>query len=323
MSAQPKTLSSLSLIAVSFPNAENLRDLTQFVLTRDEVPHAEIEDNLRQISRRFERFPLKGRTLDLYTNNRIHLLSNKDTVKVPTVLPGWRVAGDRGVVAYVNISQYVPAAGAHSMDVRKLFGFMVFGEVLVDVFDQWAKVANSVQLAKSASVVYARMMHKVVDKLTGVGMDQLRSDQVKFIFAKYFLVNMLGRAANESADTLAQSATRGSAMNALGDFESGVAAQCGATTQKDLYSLGILDFLDALSKSAPWLNRMSGRSFVQNYSSMYGAPALLGAEDAGYFLALVATHQAGAEIIAGFSFDPVYGKEGDDTLDALAALVRT
>ena len=320
--SQPKPLRELSLVKLSFPNQDKLKDLTQFVLNRDAVPHADLEDGLRAISRRFERFPLKGRALDLYTNNRVHLLSNKETVQVPTLLPGWRVGSDRGPMAYVNVTQYTPAAGAGQMDVRKLFGFIVLGAVLVDTYESWGKISASMPLAKSGSVVYARMMHKVIDRITGIGMDRMRSDQVKFVLAKYFLIGMMGRPANETTDSIATAATAGSANNALVDFESALGQAAGAASQTELYGKGSLDFIDALAKAAPWMARLTARGFVQNFSSMYGPPSLLMAEDAGYFYALMATHQAGAEIISGFSFDPVYGREGDEALDEMARLVR-
>ena len=320
--SQPKPLRELSLVKLSFPNQDKLKDLIQFVLNRDAVPHADLEDGLRAISRRFERFPLKGRALDLYTNNRVHLLSNKETVQVPTLLPGWRVGGDRGPMAYVNVTQYTPAAGAGQMDVRKLFGFIVLGAVLVDTYESWGKISASMPLAKSGSVVYARMMHKVIDRITGIGMDRMRSDQVKFVLAKYFLIGMMGRPANETTDSIATAATAGSANNALVDFESALGQAAGAANQVELYGKGSLDFIDALAKAAPWMTRLTARGFVQNFSSMYGPPSLLMAEDAGYFYALMATHQAGAEIISGFSFDPVYGREGDEALDEMARLVR-
>ena len=320
--SQPKSLRELSLVKLSFPNQDKLKDLTQFVLNRDAVPHADLEDGLRAISRRFERFPLKGRALDLYTNNRVHLLSNKETVQVPTLLPGWRVGSDRGPMAYVNVTQYTPAAGAGQMDVRKLFGFIVLGAVLVDTYESWGKISASMPLAKSGSVVYARMMHKVIDRITGIGMDRMRSDQVKFVLAKYFLIGMMGRPANETTDSIATAATAGSANNALVDFESALGQAAGAASQAELYSKGSLDFIDALAKAAPWMARLTARGFVQNFSSMYGPPSLLMAEDAGYFYALMATHQAGAEIISGFSFDPVYGREGDEALDEMTRLVR-
>jgi hypothetical protein len=320
--SQPKPLRELSLVKLSFPNQDKLKDLTQFVLNRDAVPHADLEDGLRAISRRFERFPLKGRALDLYTNNRVHLLSNKETVQVPTLLPGWRVGSDRGPMAYVNVTQYTPAAGACQMDVRRLFGFIVLGAVLVDTYESWGKISASMPLAKSGSVVYARMMHKVIDRITGIGMDRMRSDQVKFVLAKYFLIGMMGRPANETTDSIATAATAGSANNALVDFESALGQAAGAASQAELYGKGSLDFIDALAKAAPWMARLTARGFVQNFSSMYGPPSLLMAEDAGYFYALMATHQAGAEIISGFSFDPVYGREGDEALDEMTRLVR-
>ena len=320
--SQPKPLRELSLVKLSFPNQDKLKDLTQFVLNRDAVPHADLEDGLRAISRRFERFPLKGRALDLYTNNRVHLLSNKETVQVPTLLPGWRVGSDRGPMAYVNVTQYTPAAGAGQMDVRKLFGFIVLGAVLVDTYESWGKISASMPLAKSGSVVYTRMMHKVIDRITGIGMDRMRSDQVKFVLAKYFLIGMMGRPANETTDSIATAATAGSANNALVDFESALGQAAGAASQAELYGKGSLDFIDALAKAAPWMARLTARGFVQNFSSMYGPPSLLMAEDAGYFYALMATHQAGAEIISGFSFDPVYGREGDEALDEMTRLVR-
>jgi hypothetical protein len=60
--SQPKPFRELSLVKLSFPNQDKLIDLTQFVLNRDAVPHADLEDGLRAISRRFERFQLKSAT---------------------------------------------------------------------------------------------------------------------------------------------------------------------------------------------------------------------------------------------------------------------
>ena len=153
-------------------------------------------------------------------------------------------------------------------------------------------------------------------------MDRMRSDQVKFVLAKYFLVGMMGRTANETTDSIATAATAGTANNALADFETALGAAAGTATQAELYALSLVDFLGALTKAAPWMARLSQRGFIQNFASMYGPPSLLMAEDAGYFYALLATHQAGAEIIVGFSFDPVFGREGDEALDEIARLVR-
>ena len=320
---QPKSLRDLSLIKLAFPDQSKLAGLTNLSISRDSISHTDLEDGLKSISRRFERFSLKTRALDLYTNNRIVLMGNKETVQVQMLLPGWRIkgTGDR-TTAVVNAVPYVPTAGAGNMDVRTLFGLLVIGSVLVDTYDHWAKISSSLPLAKNGSIVYTRMMHKVIDRLTGIGMDRMRSDQVKYVLAKYFLINMLKREASETTDTIAKGVLSGTADNALVDFENSLAATTSAKSQSDMYHIPVLDFIDAMSKCVPWMNRLSSRSFVQVFTSMYRPAGLLAAEDVSYFLAVLASHQAGSEIVAGFALDPAYGREGDLVLDELARLAQ-
>ncbi len=319
----PKSFSALYLAKQIAPDQSKLVELSRFSIERDAIHHAELEETLRAVSRRFERIPLKERVLGLYTNNRIHLLNNRDTVKVPTMLPAWRVRPDGNVVlAYVNATPYVPSSGASSVDPRRLYGMLSLGAVLVDAYDQWPKISASLPLGKTGAAVYSRMMHKVADRITGAGMDRMRSDQLKYVFAKYFLVGMLGRAATETADATAAETVAGTARAALSQFETDAAASAGVSSQKELYALDLGAFLEALSKAAPWASRLTVRGFIQTFVSLYGAPSMLAMEDAGYFFALMSTHQAGADVMSSYAVDPIYGREGDEMLDELARLVR-
>lgn len=320
MATPPKSITALSIVATAFPDPAQLRALTQFVLDRDRVPHAEVEDALRAINRRFDRFPLKTRVLDLYTNNRIILLCNPETVKVPSLLPAWRVATDRGPTAYVNLTPYAPQAGAGAIDVRRLFGLLLFGEVLIDSLTAWPKLQASLALAKAGARVYSAMMFKIADRLLGVSADPLHTDQLRYVFAKYFTVNMLGRETSETTDAIAMALRPASSPAALAAFEGAVAEGSKLITQADLYSLNLIDFLQALSRSDRWMARLTARGFLQAFSSLYNPPALLAAEDACYFLAVLASHQAGAEIVQSYAFDPVYVPVGDDVVTEFARL---
>jgi hypothetical protein len=323
MSATPKPFLSLSLVRQALPSQGDIEALQRVVPERDQIPHAELEDSLRTIARRFANLPLKGLALDLYTNRRVTLLGNKETVKLPSVIPGWRVGGQNGrISAIVNAVPYVPAAGAAEMDARRLFGLLSVGAVLVSTYDAWGKLHASMTLAKAGGVVYARMMHKVADRITAAGTDRMRSDQLKYVFAKYFGIGMLGRSVGDTTDAIAATATLGTAKGALDQFEADLAAAANTEDQSALYALPLVDFLRALSGAAQWTSRITSRSFIQAFTSLYGPPSLLAAEDASYFLALLATHQAGAEMVSSFSLDPVYGKEGDDALDELMRLSR-
>jgi hypothetical protein len=316
----PKSILTLSIIGQAFPDHASLAALTRFSLARDEIPHAEIEDLLRSINRRFDRFPMKARALHLYTNNRIQLLGNKETVVVPAMLPAWRVATTHGVAAYVNAVPYVPAAGAAAMDVRRLFGLILAGAVLVDTLELWPRVSSSLALAKAGALVYSRMMFKVVDRIAGTGADRMRSDQVKYVFAKYYLLNMMGMDPSEATEALAQSVTSGTTVPGLQAFENAVAAGTDSADQGALYGQGLLDFLRAVSLADSWLGRLTARGFLQAFAAMYGAPAMLASEDFGFFMVALVLHQSGSEIINSYAFDPIYGSEGEEVIAEFARL---
>jgi len=321
--ARPKPFTSLSLVQQALPTPEAIRSLQDVTPERDAIPHAELDDLLRTINRRFANLPLKGMVLDLYTNLRFVLLGNRQTVKVPSVIPGWRVSGRDGRVnAVVNAVQYIPAAGAGEMDARRLFGLMSIGAVLAASYEAWPKLQASMTLAKVGATVYARMMHKVADRVTAAGTDRLRSDQIKYVFAKYWLLGMLGRAPGDTSDAAALAATMGTAKPALEQFEADVATAANVVDQGALYTLPLGDFIKALSGAAQWTARLTLRSFIQAFVALYQAPALLAAEDASYLIAVLATHQAGAELVPSFSFDPVYGREGDEVLEEFVRLCR-
>jgi hypothetical protein len=322
MNSTPKPLMSLGLVKHVFPDQSKLADLTRIAVDRDAIRHADIEDSLRSINRRFERLPLKGRTLDLYTNNRIVLLGNKETVVAPTVLPAWCLVTGGRVVAYVNATPYVPAAGPASMDLRRLFGLLVTGEVLVDTYDSWPKLTSSQTLCAKVAAVYARMMHKVADRITGVGMDRMRSSQLKYVFAKYLLVGMAGRIPNEGTDATAAAVAPDTSTAALLEFESSVAAAAKAPDQAALYSADAVNFLAAVASSVPWMSRMTVRGFIQTFTAMYGNPSLLMMESLGYLVAGMASHQIGAELVNSYAFEPVFAREGGEAIDELARLLR-
>ena len=322
MNIQPRSLTDLSLIKLSFPDSEKLGAVANVNIQRDSVTHAELEDSLKAISRRFDRFSLKTRALELYTNNRITLLGNKETIQVPMLLPCWRVRSNTGkVIGVVNGVPYVPASGIINLDVRTLFGLLVIGAVSVDSFDYWAKISSSMVIAKNGSIVYTRLMYKVIDRLTGIGMDRLRSDQIKYVLSKYFLINMLKRTPSEATDALARNVVSDTSINALIDFENALGSVLSSDTQEDIYKTPLLQFLDSLGKTEPWLNRLTARAFIQTYTSMYRPAALMAAEDATYLFAIMASHQAGSEIVSGYAFDPAFGREGDLVLDEFARLV--
>jgi hypothetical protein len=323
MDNKPKTIRDLSLIQLYFPDTEKLKNLlTNIILSRDAISHVVLDDSLKTISRRFDHFPLKEKALYHYTNNKIQLLSNKETIKIPTFLPAWRVASPLGINVYFNATPYVPISDPTGLDIRKLFGFLVYSCILIDTYNSWDKIIYNNIIIKNSANIYAKMIHKVIDRLTGIGMDRLRSDQIKYVFAKYFLINMIGRVANDTVDSIASTVILGTGLTALADFETTFASSMKIETQSELYHLNFLEFITGISKSVSWLDRLNTRNFLQTFTSMFGSPILLAAEDATYLLASIGSHQVGSDIISSYNFDGIYGKEGDLIIDEFARLIR-
>jgi hypothetical protein len=321
MSEKPKSFVDLNIVREGIPGQANLEGLTNFNLATDEIPHPEIADLLRTINRRFDRFPLKTRAFGLYTNNRINILGNKETVKVPSFLPAWRVAGPRGLAAFVNAVPYIPGSGPDHMDARVLFGLILAGEVLIDAWESWAKVSNSTALARAGAAVYSKMVFKVVDRIAGTGADRMRADQLKYLLAKYFMLNLMGMTPGDGPDAIAAAAVKSTTQGALDAFEGQVAEAAGRGDQAGLYACGLFDLVAALSASSPWLSRLTRRGFTQTLHALYGAPAMLAAEDFGYFMVALVTHQAGSELVNSYAFAPVFEPDGTDAIAEFARLV--
>ena len=297
------------------------KTLTSVVLSRDEVKAEDIAEPLRVINRRFS-FSLKHRTLELYGNKRVVLLGNKETIKLPQTIPAWTVADNvRGYITYVNFTPYMPN-NIENIDTRKLYGMLQFATVMNETIKYYDKLSYNNTMLKLGAQLYSSLMLKVFDKIAGVSMDQLHKNQLVYFFAKYFMINLLGRKPNETIDAIAHNLTSESGIVAKESFESGIAVELKAESQTDLYSHGILDTIKAVTNSKDWLNKVNNRNFVQNYLGLYGATALFGMERIDYFLAMVASYVIDAGIVNDYSLATIFGRDASILYDEFVRLTR-
>ena len=315
-----KKLTDLSLFTSLFkPN--DIYTIMTYNPVDDGIPHADLEESLKVIQRRYA-FPLKSAVLDYYTNDRITLLGSK-RVNVVTSMPAWRVVKGtpKRCHVFVNAVPYIPASSRTEMNHRRIYTLLQIGAVLAISYDHERRVLASSTISRLGSGIYARMMLKVVDRVVTLGRDMMYRDHLRYVFAKYFLVNMMERPSNETTDGLARSATSGKTSRVnLETFEETLVSSSGASNAQTLYDKNIMDFLKSMSQSDRKLSRMTVRSFIQTYIKLYGAPATFAMEEIGYFLAIMASHTTGAELVYSFSLDPVVGTYGDDMISELSGI---
>ena len=319
-----KNFDELSLLKMSFKNFESAsNEMKNLYPGRDSIPHKDIEEILKVINRRFK-FPLKEITFDFYTNDRIVLLGNQETVKVQLVLPAWlKQSQSENIVAYVNLTPYL-SGNIDNINNRLLYGFMQYGASLILARKFDLKLSSSNVIAKEGSVLYARMMSKIFDRIASISIDKIKLDKIRYTFAKYFLINLMGFPVDSaSIEIYAKGATTNTATeNILNQFENNFAITANAKDQQSLYSLDLLTFISFLIKSTPWLSKITTRAFIQDFIALFNASSFLAMESFAYFLATMASLETGAEIIKSYSFEPLFGKEGEKVVAEFVRLIR-
>jgi len=315
------TFDRVSVFRQVFPDPESIRALTNIVPAKDAVPADALADTLANINRRFTRFPLKNRVMDLYTSGDLVMLSNPD-IKVSRILPAWRVRVGGRLKAYVNLTPYTPGGGAAGIDPRRVYGMMQFGAVLVDGLNNGAKLAMSGTILTDATKVYARMMARVADRICGFGVDRSRLAQMQYVFAKYFIARLLGRPLNETIEGAAMAAAGDITQSAADSIQNALASAAKVDNQKLLYNQDLTAFLASMPEAAPWLRRMSARGFVQTYAAQFGDAAFFGMEELTYFLAVLASHESETDLVNSYALESSFDREGANVVNEMARLFR-
>jgi len=130
-------------------------------------------------------------------------------------------------------------------------------------FDRYS--SNS-KLQMSSVVAYSRLASRVLDKLFSINVDKMDSDVVSFIFAKFCLIKMMGKADGKLTNSVAAKASfNGTSLTYLEEKEAKF-----KETNPDMYD-DIFHLFAAISSQ----HKVNIRSFISDYARMYGEASLL------------------------------------------------
>ena len=281
-----KPLAQVSTGKFLIKTANITQNIGKIVIPRDELDHAAIAEKLRGIQRRFN-FPLKNLVFEMYANRRIVLLSNKETVSLPQLFPAYTTQDSGSYTTFVNCTPFVPN-NIESLSERNLYSMMQYGTVMNASALMFNKFAYSNGIQKNGGMTYALMVLRAFDKTIGVSNDEMHRNQLLFFLIKYFNINLLSRPV-DTADTLADVLTSSTAKAIKDNFESLLAERLKVKNQLELYSLPLLDIIAVMPDTTDWLNRITTRSFLQNFLALFSPSSLLMLERFDYFAAYICT----------------------------------
>ena len=161
------------------------------------------------------------------------------------------------------------AVGADKTDIANVpsfYAMMQSGYIRRQLMLNFDRYTSNSKLQMSSAVAYSRLASRVMDKLFSINVDKMDSDVVSFLFAKFCLIKMMGKADGKLTNSVAaKAAFNGTSLAYLEEKEATF-----KETNPDMYE-DIFRLFSAISSQ----HKVNIRSFISDYAQMYGEASLL------------------------------------------------
>ena len=291
--------------------------ISKIDIRRDAVELSVLRDAIDQINRKLK-YPTSSKVADLMQQGRIKFVYNPGTVSLPKYLNvvGIRKPGFPKPYFVVDLSS-IPCRGNRDeelvVNARTLFCLMQNAAVLEMFNEKWEVVANNDNLRKQGSMAYSKLATKILIKLYAVDNDAMKSDLIRFMFAKFYLLNMSGCQLDQKAlhEIAYMSCVGGTSKTEIERLE----GELGS----DKVKYENINTLFAAFKGVPGLFSLNMRSFTENWVRMYGTGFALAIDYLPSFLGMLFSTVA----LGGLVKDPIFGSIcGSEIIGAYSAFAK-
>ena len=290
----------------------------------DDISMESIDEQILTIRKRYN-YPAKNVILnDLGIT--IKPIFNKERITIPSYLPSYllvnqyssdRAGGDDKIIAVVNLTNYATYDKTKenlNIDAKQLFGLLQCGEILLTCLRKWNTITINQTINKLGSQIYSRMFVKILDKMYAVNYDPIKADKIKFLAAKFFLVNMLERTNTETIDNIAYSScTNNTTRNTINQFSEDIPTTIYNSFEHIITQLPL--YIDGL-------HGLTVRTFLDQSMRMYGTAILFAWEYFPMFIHSVASVVIGARLVRENVLEGIIGKEADTIYNEFVGLMR-
>jgi hypothetical protein len=296
-----KKITDSALFRQVASNQSTVNGLRNIHLERDKIDPQNVDEAISVINRRVIA-ATKGRTMQYFNQGRIVLIHNP-LIQLPKYMGTFGKANAaKQLVAVVDISHHShlnKANGMYDIYPKTLFSMMQSGMILIELVNNWNRFTNNMSILKGGSIVYSKLMGKVLDKLFAINIDPFRLDMISFFLAKFFLINMCGKTNNETTDNIAYHACfNKSSLKLIKEEE----ARFDNSAYDDLFN-----FFDNL-KDLKGMQDLNARSFIENWARMYGESTLLAMDYLPSFFSMIFGSVVNGNLAKDYIIESVAGK---------------
>jgi len=276
--------------------ANFINEVKKIDFANDLVRISELEEQVKVIERRF-RYSLLNNVISAYEKGEIFPLYS-EAVNITRLVPIFQIAGSNGrPVGVVNIRPYSTRDknGNYNIDNRQLYALLECNYINLKIRESENSFTMNQTIAKLSTIIYVKLVNKVLDKMFGINLIPDRADQINYCVGKFFQLYVLGKKQSESVDNVAYSATfnntdRNLVMNADSQFTD------DAYTHFDA-------FIENLATNFIGLNKLNIRSFLDNWMIMFGENSVFSIE---HFPTMLTNVICGAIFSARINRDSVF-----------------
>jgi len=275
----------------------------------------DLDEQLNIINRRFN-YSLKNKVMSEVLSGNIIPLFNEETINLPTYVPGVLYNDNGKVVVLVNLTNFGKYDKEKNFIIneRVLFALFQTATIMRELFLKENKVLMNTTIVKTSAIAYAKIVGRVLDKKYAINLNRMRSDQVYYVLAKFFLIHILGRTEGENVNNMAYAACyNGTSKTTI--------LSTDEIFDEDAYSSFDL-FITNLAK-LDGIGKLTQRELLNEFISMYDTPNILAIEFLPYFYSMLFTSMIGAPVSSSiYKVDALVSKESVVIYNELGRLLR-
>jgi hypothetical protein len=308
-----KKLSELSIITDDTKTTV-AKKITLLNPKLDSAPKAFVTEMIQQMQAR-EKRPLKNRLIaEIENGTIIPVFSLSAYGNGMIFLPVWAARNGSNIVGVANLTNRfkVDRKGEIAANPKQFYNLCAAALIFKELTMNPELFTRNAKLVTALSRIYSKMMVKVVDKLYGVSYNELVLDQIRYIFAKFFVVGCIGK--NDAAASLiALKSVKTSSRQAVMDIDRMIPIE-NYQSFKPL--------LETLSGIFNNLSKISVHSVVAETVKSYGATSFLVVEFAPMLLINVMFAIWDSGINISYAYNSVIDKDGEDVLTEINNIVK-
>ena len=280
---------------------ENIKNsIRNLNITRDRIERAAIDEQLSIIAKKM-RFAGKDVVVDLLSNDKIVPLYNPN-LSLPKYLNSFLKLNQSGMpVAMVDLTNFSRITADDVSDIypKTLFALLQNGAIAYELNANWNRYTTNINIVKNSSIIYSKLLGKVLDKLYAIKTDNFKSDLVHFLLAKFFLINLCDRLATDNTDRIAYMSCFNDSTYDL------IVAEADSLGTDCFKSLDL--FIMALSKLG--MKSLNIRLFIENFARMYGETTLLALDYLPAFFGVVFSVAINGNLAKDYIIEGLCGKQ--------------